>query len=212
MAHSIKVLIVENDTPYAQLLAEVLVSSKEYTFDVDRATTSAMAMERLSSAAFEVVLLDLTLPDTSQHSALEIFSKIVAISGQTPIIVVSSSNNDTLAVDLINQGAQAYLVKGDLNSSMIAPLVASAVDGYHLLAEVNAQAKKLSEAECRKRLPEQWDKLTQSIFSVNMIGSSLPHLWRCNPHEAQQGLSTLHSIAQDTLRKINGLLDEGFIQ
>ncbi|GEM_PF-1743207 len=104
-----KILLVEDNRADAELLAEAL--TKEYTtpFELKRAERLSSGLEYLAAGGIDLVLLDLHLPDSQ---GIQTLIKTRAQAPKVPIVVLTASDDDVLAVQALQKGAQDYLVKG----------------------------------------------------------------------------------------------------
>lgn len=98
----VRVLLVEDDEPVAESLRRGLI---RYGFEVDWVTTGAAALAH--SAPYDVVLLDLGLPDTD---GLDV-CKALRVRGDIPIIVISARSDETDRVVGLELGADDYVSK-----------------------------------------------------------------------------------------------------
>ena len=110
---AIRVLLVEDNPGDARLIREGLedaerTSPDQVRFDLLLATRLSDAVEVLQHERLSVILLDLTLPDSS---GIETFDRVRAVAPQVPIVVISGLTDDRLASQAVRQGAQDYLVK-----------------------------------------------------------------------------------------------------
>src|SRR5687768_8937753 len=103
---NIKILIVEDSKFYANLCQDIL--TKEEAFEVSLADSVKSAIECLLKDKFELILLDLTLPD--EHG-LNTFLRVNEFAINTPVVIMSSTDDEKLAVKIVQSGAQDYLVK-----------------------------------------------------------------------------------------------------
>ena len=99
-----KILIVEDDLRLAKSMFEALIKNHL----VELAHSGEMALEIISQESFELVLLDLYLPDMT---GLAICKKIRKSGLQIPILVVTGENKTTTAISLLNAGADDYITK-----------------------------------------------------------------------------------------------------
>jgi len=106
----IRILLVEDNKEYAYAVKMLLgeVSTEEY--DLIHVMHIADAMHKLDHGVFDVILLDLNLPDSAGY---ETFANIHTRSPEIPIVVMSSDDDTALAVRTVREGAQDYLVKGE---------------------------------------------------------------------------------------------------
>ncbi len=103
-----KLLLVEDNPADAQFLAASLRRQRAGDVELVNVPTLALATEQLALDKFDVVLLDLNLPDGSGTQCLD---AIQAVDSEVPIVVLSGQDNEDFAVSILNKGAQDYLVK-----------------------------------------------------------------------------------------------------
>jgi DNA-binding NarL/FixJ family response regulator len=104
-----KILLVEDNPADFMAFQEALANSKAGAHEIDHVDRLAAGLERVAAKPFDVVLLDLTLPDSK---GLPTLAAMHAKAGDVPIVVLTASDDDQLAIDVLQQGAQDYLVKG----------------------------------------------------------------------------------------------------
>src|ERR1043166_4798408 len=109
MEPAVKVLLIEDSPVDSRLLQLLLSESTSSHFALTHVERLADGLKRLSEERFDVVLSDLTLPDCY---GLETFQRLHAQVPDMPIIVLSGTDDETLAVKAVREGAQDYLVKG----------------------------------------------------------------------------------------------------
>ena len=105
----IKVLLVEDNPIDAQLTQDLLGEWALDQFDISHAPILAEGLAKLSRGRFDVVLLDLSLPDTHGLSTV---TQVLATSPDVPVVVLSGHDDHPLALQALQHGAQDYLVKG----------------------------------------------------------------------------------------------------
>lgn len=103
------VLLVEDNIPDARYVKEIL---PKRTYEVSHATTLAQAHDKVSDHKFDVVLLDLSLPD---GSGLESFLSMVGWSPTIPIIILTGLDDEDVALRAVQLGAQDYILKKEIN-------------------------------------------------------------------------------------------------
>jgi DNA-binding response OmpR family regulator len=122
--NKIRVLLVEDTFSDAQLLERMLSKSKVPAFEVSHVTDLANASRALAEGAFEVVLLDLGLPDSIGATTV---SKLRAKSSEIPIIVLTAVQVPQTILDAIKMGAQDYFVKSRLDADELMHKIIDAV-------------------------------------------------------------------------------------
>ena len=105
---AVRVLLVEDNGSDARLIQEHLKECSE-TFNTVHVERLHEALEALDKSNFDVVLLDLSLPDST---GLQTFAEVKVKAVKVPILVMSGFDDEALAVRAVREGAQDYLVKG----------------------------------------------------------------------------------------------------
>jgi two-component system cell cycle sensor histidine kinase/response regulator CckA len=140
-AQHLHALLVEDDDAYATMLQRELAAESGLPVSVERVRSLADALLRLSAGGFDAVLLDLGLPDSS---GLETFGRLQHAAGDTPIVVLTASDDDGLAVAAVHAGAQDYLVKSATDAALLARALRYACERAQL-------RRSLTEREARFR-------------------------------------------------------------
>jgi len=110
------VLIIEDNPADARLLKEFVAEDRAASFLMEEAGSLAEGLERLKRGDIHLVLVDLTLPDSL---GLDTFARVHGAVPQLPIIVMSGLDDEDLAIRTVQEGAQDYLVKGQVDSRLL---------------------------------------------------------------------------------------------
>ncbi len=110
------VLLVEDNPGDARLIQEMLADANGDHFRLWRADRLSDGLDMLSSGDIGVVLLDLSLPDSL---GMETFCTMFAHAPQVPIIVLTGTDDEVMALHAVKTGAQDYLIKGEVNSNLL---------------------------------------------------------------------------------------------
>ena len=113
---SSNVLLVEDNPGDARLIQEMLADGDGDSFRLWRADRLSAGLDMLSSGDIGVVLLDLSLPDSL---GIETFCTMFAHAPQVPIIVLTGTDDEVMALHAVKTGAQDYLIKGEVNSNLL---------------------------------------------------------------------------------------------
>ncbi len=136
---STRVLHVEDDADDALLVREVLTAAAEQEFSVMQAGSLISALELLKSSAIDVILLDLTLPDSS---GLDTFRRMAAAAPDIPIVVLSGWDDRRTAMMAVQHGAQDYLSKADIEQRILQRVLTHAIKRQALVREVRASERR----------------------------------------------------------------------
>ncbi|HYD71199.1 response regulator [Azospirillum sp.] len=144
---TIRVLLVEDDDADARLVQIGLRHARTAAFAVHRAATLREAFDRLAAQPADVVLLDLSLPDSHGFHTIE---KVKAAFPAVPVIVLTGLDDTDFAVDAVEAGAQDFLVKGQADAGLMQRAIRYAISRQRLEDELRA-AKAAAEAASRAK-------------------------------------------------------------
>ncbi|MDZ7960327.1 MAG: hybrid sensor histidine kinase/response regulator [Aulosira sp. DedQUE10] len=141
---SVKILLIEDNLAEARLLQEFLkqVQSKEFSvFHVQRLQDGLQELSRDKLfCAYDVMLLDLTLPDSEGLSSLP---TLIKSAPSIPIVVLTNTNDETLAIEAVRQGAQDYLVKRQVNVDVLVRSIHYAIERKQVLESLRTTNQTL---------------------------------------------------------------------
>jgi pilus assembly protein CpaE len=113
---SLQVLLVEDNVVAAQLVKTMLARADPSICDVQVAVTLMDALDLLGTSVFDVILLDLSLPDSD---GLETLTTIRVHAPHIPVLVLTGSDNEALSNSALQHGAQDYIVKGQFDGNTL---------------------------------------------------------------------------------------------
>jgi len=125
---TVKILLIEDNVSVAQVIAAMLKRAKGSNFDVVCAETLQGGLQFLIAGGIDAIFLDLTLPDSH---GLETIEKVQAQASSVPIIVLTGVDDEELATQAVRSGAQDYIVKGQVDMSVLARAVRYAIERKH---------------------------------------------------------------------------------
>ncbi|HEY0549415.1 MAG TPA: PAS domain S-box protein, partial [Verrucomicrobiae bacterium] len=123
-----RVMIVEDNAMDSSLLAKMLRHGYG-EFELLRAERLTDAEAQLAKGVFHAVISDLTLPDSQ---GLATFTRLHAAAGQAPIIVISGTDDEELALAAVREGAQDYLVKGRFDALGLQRAIKYAIERHQI--------------------------------------------------------------------------------
>lgn len=121
----LKVLIVEDQKAIILFLKEILSKSKDRVYEIESAETISSALAKLDASDFNIILLDLNLPDSTN---LETLGTINRKKPSIPIIVITGAYGNETGAMVIANGAQDYLVKGDFSGDTLEKSIDFAIE------------------------------------------------------------------------------------
>jgi glutamate dehydrogenase (NAD(P)+) len=127
--NAVKVLLVEDNPVHVRLIEHLLAESRAPAFELTVVGSLAEGERRLDGEPIDVVLLDLTLPDSED---LDTFVRLRAHAPGQPIVVVTSLDDVKLAAKAVEAGAQDYLVKTQLNRTALTRSIRYAIERTRL--------------------------------------------------------------------------------
>ena len=125
VAHTVDVLVIDDNPGDAVLVREMLRDAGGATEHVvGHAPTLRDGLARLRDATPDCVLLDLGLPDADGLTAL---AQVRGAAGDVPVVVLSGREDEDLAVRAVHDGAQDYLVKGQVDARLLGRSITYAI-------------------------------------------------------------------------------------
>lgn len=132
-----KILVVDDERSIRNTLREILEYEK---FEVSDAETGMAALEAMKLGEFDVVLLDIKMP---QMDGMEVLDHILK-EYETPVIMISGHGTIETAVEAIKKGAFDYIAKPlDLNRLLVT--IRNALDKSRLITETKVLKKRVSK-------------------------------------------------------------------
>ena len=129
---TVRVLIVEDNPVDAFCIKEALESTNSTKFEISHVENLAEAKERLGKEDFNVLVLDLGLPESQ---GIETFLEVKNIAPGIPIVVMSGLDDETVAIEAVRGGAQDYLLKGKWDAEVLKRSIYYAIERHRLLSE-----------------------------------------------------------------------------
>lgn len=144
MSDPLRVLLVEDNPGDADLIEELLPGAGPLAFKIECAPRLAAALERLRADRFDIVLLDLGLPDSAGLDTVRAMQQHVP---GTPMVVLTGNDDERTGLAAIQAGAQDYVVKGQTSGALLSRVMRYAMERHQ-----NAQRLRDGEAQLRRIL------------------------------------------------------------
>ncbi|MDF2438332.1 MAG: Fis family transcriptional regulator [Bacteroidota bacterium] len=133
-----KILIIDDEKSIRKTLREILEYEK---YQVDEAADGAEGLGKIQKEKFDIILCDIKMP---KMDGIEVLEKIMALSVDTPVVMVSGHGNIETAVEAVKKGAFDFIAKPlDLNRLLVT--IRNAMDKSTLVTETKVLKKKVNK-------------------------------------------------------------------
>ena len=176
----LKVLLIEDNPLDARLIQIMLSDAGGGMFELERADRLTVGLSRLAEGGIGMVLLDLSLPDSQ---GLATFSRVHDEFPQVPIIVLSGLDDQTVAVTAVHEGAQDYLVKGQVGEELLVRAMRYAIERKRTADQLARYAEELRAKNTQMEADFNLAREIQQVF--------LPHHYPVFPKATEPDQSAL---------------------
>jgi PAS domain S-box-containing protein len=187
MKSELSILLVEDNDGDVRIIKELLKEEPTMSFVVTICSSLDEATKTLSNKSFDTILLDLGLPDSY---GFETFTRLNALFPMENAIIILTGLNDTdLGLRAVLQGAQDYIIKGQIDSEKLHKSIIYAFERNRLNRELKKQleAKKLAEEELvlsREKLNLIATRTSAVMYQLGLNGSKFEYI-----HQAIEALT-----------------------
>lgn len=150
----IKILLIEDNLDHMRLIRRLLKNSQSSAaghpqYELHHSERIERALAFLKTIRFDIILLDLFLPDSQN---LETFECVHKAAPNTPIVIVSGHNSESVAVEAMKQGAQDFLSKDDsLEPGILTRTIRYAIERNRLRKQLEEKTRALAATEASRR-------------------------------------------------------------
>ena len=176
----LKVLLIEDNPLDARLIQIMVAEAGAGMFVVDRVDRVTTGLQRLAEGNVELVLLDLSLPDSHGIST---FEKVHTAFPKVPIIVMSGLDDQGVAVHAVHEGAQDFLVKGQVNGALLVRAMRYGLERMRTAEQLERYSSALRERNAQMEADLAMAREIQQVF--------LPEKYPSFPKSALPGQSAL---------------------
>jgi serine phosphatase RsbU (regulator of sigma subunit) len=167
----IRALLIEDNPGDARLIEMMLSDAGPDLFQLEHADRLDMGLERIEKGGIDIVLSDLSLPDSH---GLGTFTRLHAAAPRMPIIVLSGLSDTTVAVAAVHEGAQDFLVKGQVDGPLLARAIRYAIERKRMSEQLHRYADELRKKNAQLEADFNMAREIQQIFLPNQY-PTFPH-------------------------------------
>ncbi len=179
VSYSVKILLIEDNLASARLLQEFLKQAQSQEFTLVHVMRLGEALQELNQCNYDVILLDLTLPDSQGLSSLP---PLIARAPSVPIVVLTNTNDEELAIEAVRQGAQDYLVKRQVNVDVLVRSLRYAIERKQVLESLRTVNETL-----QTRVEER----TAELVKANELNQFKSEFVSMLSHDIRNPLNTI---------------------
>lgn len=188
-----RILLVEDNPADALLLKQSLDEVTSFHYSLEQSITVRNALEKLHAGSYDIVLLDLGLPDSE---GLETIHKYIESDTTVPAVALTSVRDNGRAEQAVLAGAQDYLVKGSFNGDLVVRTI------RHAISRKKSE-ERLKESEQQFRLLIERSEDPIHVYQENRLVFVNPAWERAFGFSRQEalaeGFSLLATVAADSL-------------
>jgi MinD-like ATPase involved in chromosome partitioning or flagellar assembly/FixJ family two-component response regulator len=142
-----RILLIEDNPGDVRLFKEALAEATSAGFALECAGTLSQGLERLAQGDLDLIVSDLTLPDSR---GIETFNTLQEQQSGMPIIVLTGEQDESLGIRAVREGAQDYLLKAELSPGALARSIVYAIERHRQYEQQlhRAQTKKTGRIIC----------------------------------------------------------------
>ncbi len=209
MNNGLTILTVEDNPSDLFLLEHMLKSSGLAVGQLYSAACIRDAYALLIAKEIDVVLLDLTLPDSF---GLHTFIYLKPVVQRIPVIILTGLSDTNVALEAIKEGAQDYLVKGELTEGLLSKAIQYSMERKRTLENLRVSNERFNTVvKATNDAIWDWDIVTDKVF---MVGDTYKQLFGYDIVNAYPPGNLWESIIhpQDkerVLGKLSALIQEG---
>lgn len=162
---SLSILIIEDNFGDFVLLEQMLGKLRDLRKDIFHVETLLSGLELLSERNIDIVLLDLTLPDSY---GIESFHKINNAHPTVPVLILSGLNDKKFALEAVKSGAQEYLVKGEFEENLLEKCISYSIERKQSIELIRQSEETYKHLFDFNPIPIFiWDTKSGQIIKVN---------------------------------------------
>lgn len=182
----IRILLIEDNPSDQRLIEEMFRQVQDLACHLELCNLLAEGMKRLEQKDIDVVLLDLSLPDST---GLETLVQVYEHFPEVPIIVLTGFDDAQTGLQAVQSGAQDYLIKDEVNSSLLIRSARYAIERHRI-----EKTLRKREEEYRSLIDDVFDNAAEAVF---ILDKDCKIVWLNEAAENYFGVARENVLGQD---------------
>jgi two-component system, cell cycle sensor histidine kinase and response regulator CckA len=163
-----RILLVEDSAVDAALFQGLLKHARTRSFSVTHVETLAAALDHLHRFDTDLIVLDLGLPDST---GLDSLRQLQAHGVSAPVLVLTASEDETLGIATIHEGAQDYIPKSHLETPLLIRSIGYSIERHQAARQAEDKARS-SEAQLRQFIEDAPVKVAMLDRDMRYLAAS----------------------------------------
>ena len=176
-----RLLLVEDNPGDARLLREMFKEEGSHDTEVTRVESLAEAEKHLAAREFDIILLDLGLPDAEGLGAVR---RARAAAPRVPLVVLTGLDDESLAVQALQEGAQDYLVKGQIESRGLLRALRYAIERKNMEEALFVERERLRLQSAALEATADGVMITERDGSITWVNPAFSRITGFSAEEA----------------------------
>ena len=200
----INVLLIEDNPGDVRLIQELMKEIEYGSLNLFYQDNLGDGIRILAEQKFQVILLDLSLPDSE---GLHTLKQILMKATEVPIIVLTGTDDQLIAIEAVKSGAQDYLIKGNINGTLLERSIYYSIERQNIMKKLKQSEKKFRLAFHRASFYK--DILAHDINNILhgiMSGTELLSMY-VNNSDNQEKLSNVFQIISNQIMRAGRLIN-----
>ncbi len=136
-----KLLLIEDNPGDARLILEMLDETGGNEFELEIRDKLAGGLEYIKEEKLDIIVMDLGLPDSQ---GFETFKSVRNAAPDSPIVVLTGHDDKTFGINAVQDGAQDYLVKGQITGCLLTRSLQYAIERQKLIRKLQEANSKIN--------------------------------------------------------------------
>jgi PAS domain S-box-containing protein len=205
----IRILLIEDNPGDVRLIQEMLKEGNGDQFNLEHCNSLSTGLKILSNKNFDILLLDLGLPDSKGFNTVKKMGDQVK---EIPIVVLTGLDNKEVGIRAVQEGAQDYLVKGQVKGNLLVSVIRHAIERKKIEQALSAAKRQLEYVidsspaityicEASRNYCAKWisRNVSQQVGYTEKDFLSDPNFWinHIHPDDREQILDRLKDITEE---------------